>query len=137
ADTGNGRGSTDTRIRRFTNTTNIGTGTAVTHATNSTNGSTFTINEDGLYFLGSTDGDSTSAHGFGISVNSNQLTTSIASITAANRLGVTAALAATTFPVSMGLVVRLRVGDVVRAHTNTAIGDITTLATFTARKIGD
>lgn len=136
ASTGNGRGSTDDRIRRITNTTNIGPGTAVTHATSAANGSTFTINEDGLYFLETSDGDSASALGWGFSLNSNQLTTSIASITAANRLQLSRT-EITANAATFSIVRRLRVGDIVRVHTTAASGDATTLCTVTIRRIGD
>lgn len=137
ADTGNGRGSTDTRIRRLTNTTNIGTGSAVTHTTNATNGSTFTINEDGLYALAYADADSTLSMAFGISKNSSQLTTSILTITAADRVGVSTTGVATTGVMTFSITTRLKVGDIIRPHVSGALGDATTLCTFSVRKIGD
>lgn len=137
ADTGNGRGTTATVIRRLTNTTNIGSGSAVTHATSAANGSTFTINEDGLYYLEYSDGDSASLMIQGFSINSSQLTTSILTITAANRLQVNR-IEATGSAMTLSILRRLRVGDVVRPHLNSAtVGDATTLCTITIRRIGD
>ena len=47
---GNGNGSTNTNIRRFTTAT-VNTGTAITYADSATNGATFTINEPGFYYI--------------------------------------------------------------------------------------
>jgi hypothetical protein len=136
ASTGNGRGSTDTAIRRITNTTNIGAGTAVTHATSAGNGSTFSINEDGLYALEYSDADSGAVLVFGFSLNSSQLTTNINAITAANRLQL-ARVEATTSANTLNIIRRLKVGDIIRPHVNGALGDATTLCTVTIRRIGD
>lgn len=46
--TGNGHGSTNTLVRRFT-TTNENTGTSITYADSSTLGASFTINATGVY----------------------------------------------------------------------------------------
>jgi hypothetical protein len=139
ASTGNGRGSTDTLIRRITNTTNIGPGTAVTHATSAANGSTFTINEDGLYSIEYSDGDSAAVITIGVSLNSNQLTTAIASITAANRLQFKRVDTSGGASVDvLAIVRRLKVGDIIRPHLNSATsGDATTHCFFIVRKIGD
>lgn len=112
--TANGRGSTNTAIRRFT-TTLSSVGTAITYADSATLGGSFTINENGIYSISYADtADGSSTYFIGVSVNSAQLTTAIESITAANRLiatetslSVTAMCAAT---------VKLSAGDVVRAH---------------------
>jgi hypothetical protein len=139
ASTGNGRGTTDTVIRRITNTTNIGNGTAVTHATSAANGSTFTINEDGLYSIEYSDGDSAAVITIGVSLNSNQLTTAIASITAANRLQFKRVDTSGGASVDvLAIVRRLKVGDIIRPHLNSATsGDATTHCFFIVRKIGD
>lgn len=113
--TGNGHGATNTKIRRFTNSTT--TGVAITYADSSTLGGTFTINEAGLYSISYTDARTAGAGALGISLNSAQLTTTIDSITVANRL-----LWANT-PGAAGYGVatwsgRLAAGDVIRAHTD-------------------
>ena len=135
--TGNGHGSTNTRIRRWT-TTLENTGTAITYADSATLGGSFTINEAGIYAITVVDSSFGAAIIHGISVNSNQLTTSIASITAAHRLVEAAASASdTTIPCSV--VTKLAQGDVVRAHNN-AFTSPTTAADksmFSIRKILD
>jgi hypothetical protein len=82
--TGNGHGSTNTKIRRYTTTTK-NAGTNITYADSASNGASFTINTTGVYTISIGD---IKASGFfvGISLNSTQLATSIISITAANEL---------------------------------------------------
>lgn len=111
--TGNGHGSTNTKIRRFT-TTLSSIGTAITYADSAANGASFTINARGLYAICYSD-NGASVQPFGVSVNSAQLTTDIQTITAANRLGIHYCIASgvsNTLPV----VALLAVGDVVRPH---------------------
>jgi len=111
--TGNGFGSTNTQIRRFT-TTQTNTGSAITYADSATLGASFTINEDGIYamtFVGQGGGSGVDTY-VGISLNSAQLSTAIELITAANRLGVATA---TTFG-SVSRVQRLVASDVIRPH---------------------
>lgn len=113
---GNGHGSTNNKIRRFT-TTVLNQGTAITYADSSTDGASFTINHPGKYSMFYVDfkaaGDGT--HGF--SRNSNQLTTAVYSITNSHRIvycetpsGSTRACASATL--------ELAAGDVIRPHTD-------------------
>lgn len=116
--TGNGRGSTNTAIRRFTTTlTNVGT--AITYADSATLGASFTINETGLYSISYSDTDAGSAIYFGASLNSAQLTTSLQTITAANRL--VGAICSSGATPNCSRVVRLTVGDVVRPHATPGV----------------
>jgi len=115
-ETGNGRGSTNTVIRRFTTTT-TSRGAAITYADSASNGASFTINEDGLYAISYVDAYSAGSSRHGVSVDSTELTTDIGSITASTRLGHTqastgliACFATTTF---------LTAGQVVRPHGQT------------------
>lgn len=80
----NAAASTNTRILRYT-TVAESTGTAITPATSDTDGASFTISQDGLYFLCISD-RAGSSRGFGFSKNSAQLTTDIGSITASTRV---------------------------------------------------
>lgn len=82
--TANGFGSTNTVIRRFSNTVD-NFGTSVTYTDSATAGSSFLINEDGIYEISYTD-NNTTASVIGLSRNSTQLTTAINSISVANRL---------------------------------------------------
>ena len=85
--TANGYGSTNTAIRRFTNTV-TNQGSDITYADSATLGASFTINTNGVYAITYTDCFTGVGSFHGISVDSNQLTTSVATITAANRLTV-------------------------------------------------
>jgi hypothetical protein len=115
---GNGEGSTNTMIRRFT-TISTNTGTAISITQSATNGDSFTINEPGIYAISYVDEDGTGGVGFGLSKNSNQLTTSIQSITLANCLG-SAFLNSANQVSFMGVTCLLAVNDVIRAHGSTA-----------------
>lgn len=135
--TGNGHGSTNNKVRRFT-TTQSSAGTAITYADSAANGGSFTINETGLYAISYMDvlTGGGSVFYFGVSVNSAQLTTSIESITAADRLTMAKMPAANThWPVSV--TVRLTAGDVVRAHTDGTVDSVSAVTSvFRIRKIG-
>jgi hypothetical protein len=133
--TGNGHGSTSTKIRRFT-TALTSVGTAITYADSSTLGGTFTINEDGIYAVKYRDTKAAGACYFGISLNSAELTTSIDAITIASMVAF-ASTPSAGLPGEINAVVKLSAGDVVRAHTN-AQTDASTAATsqFIIRKVG-
>jgi hypothetical protein len=128
---GNGYGSTNTCIRRFT-TAEVNTGTAITYADSATNGATFTINSDGLYAISYADGPT--ADNIGISLSSNQLTTSISTITAAHRLIFSAVPASQTGQCS--ITTRLVATDVIRAHSAGNQGNVN-LVKFEIIKIGN
>lgn len=114
--TGNGFGSTNTKIRRFT-TSVQSTGSDITYTDSATNGASFTVNTAGVYAIAYTDEGDTGAPHMGISLNSSQLTTDLSAITAANRL------VGTNFGTgnergSVAVTVLLAANDVIRAHTN-------------------
>lgn len=132
--TGNGHGSTNTKIRRFT-TAVTNTGTAITYADSAANGASFTINTEGLYSITYTDRGS-SVENLGISVNSSQLTTGIATITAANRLAATSISVANTYA-SVSIVTKLAVNDVVRPHDEGSLNGTDAMCRFTIRRIGN
>lgn len=134
--TGNGYGSTNTVIRRFT-TTLTSVGTAITYADSATLGSTFTINETGLYSIYYADDTAGSSIGWGISLNSAQLTTAIQSIAIATRLAGPANTGSGSALSGLCRIVKLTAGDVIRAHTNGAATPTTTdRAFFAIRKVG-
>ncbi|MCA0214507.1 MAG: hypothetical protein LCH79_15185 [Proteobacteria bacterium] len=133
--TGNGHGSTNDKIRRYT-TTQTNTGTAITYADSAANGASFTINQPGFYECYMQDSASAGNPLYGISVNSAQLTTDISSITAASRFGLARA-ATTNFGTPLTRVLRLVIGDVVRPHTDGGPDDTTvTGSLFSIRKVG-
>jgi hypothetical protein len=111
----NGYGSTNTMIRRFTNTT-INTGTDITYADSATLGATFTINTAGVYAISYSDSFAASAD-MGLSLNSTQLTTAISSITAADCLALAQSATSAT-EISVSCTLHLAVNDVIRAHTS-------------------
>lgn len=116
-DTGNGHGSTATKIRRFTNT-RVSTGTDITYADSATNGGTFTINTAGVYAIHYSDYKSTAGTFIAISIDVSSTTTNAASLTYANgrRHGVNTAGASLAGVTSWAGI--LAAGAVIRAHTD-------------------
>ncbi len=132
--TANGWGSSSTKIRRFT-TAVVNIGNAISYVDSSTLGAVFTINEAGVYAITFMDSSSTIIR-YGISLNSAQLTTGIATITAANRLAVDRNSASDeTEMVSWTGV--LAAGDVIRPHDapSAETAETATVA-FTIAKVG-
>ena len=132
--TGNGHGSTNTKIRRFT-TTLVNTGTAITYADSVTNGGSFTINETGIYAIDYHDDAAAGSPCIGLSLNSAQLTTAIFSVSVENRLSVsvnTAGIGPETHCMR-----RFVAGDIIRAHSGGTVPDVTTdSCKFSITKIG-
>lgn len=131
--TGNGYGSTNTCIRRFT-TTQRSVGTAITYADSAANGASFTINEAGDYLIQWADVNSGGAAYLGFSVNSSQLTTSISSITAANRLAICQTPAAGVAGM-VSAVYRAAVNDVIRPHAFTNLDSTGVQSWFRIKKV--
>jgi hypothetical protein len=116
-ETGNGHGSTNTVIRRYTTTVaSVGSGTDYTYADSATAGMSVTINTAGFWAISLSDRASTGATSFGISVNSAQLTTSILSITNTARLAISQTGSGANTTTQIGTVVYLNANDVIRAH---------------------
>jgi hypothetical protein len=132
--TGNGHGSTNTRIRRFTTAmTNVGT--AITYADSATNGASFTINETGIYAIYYADNYGAGASRYGISVDSAQLTTTIDNISIANRVAWTYnPTTGESEPVSR--TIRIAAGSVIRPHTDGNVNNASDKAFFSIRKVG-
>lgn len=113
---GNGHGSTNNKIRRYTNIqTNLGSG--ITYADSAASGGSFTINEPGVYSVNMNDQGS-SVYSIGISVNSSTLTTSIASVTWANGYRGSVETPQNNYSASLSRTLYLSASDVVRAHTD-------------------
>ena len=108
-------GTTNTKIRQIAGWTT--TGTDITPANTDATGTSFTINRAGVYAIYYLDEFAAMGQLLGVSVNSNQLTTSIGTITAANRLCLTS-MQVNALAISVSVTVRLNVGDVVRPHTS-------------------
>jgi hypothetical protein len=135
-DTGNGHGSTNTKIRRFTNTRkNIGT--AITYADSAANGGSFTINDTGVYTITYMDKHTSSDEFFAITVNDSAMTTN-----AGTPLTYAQGMRAMTFNVSTRVVCvswtgNLTAGDVVRAHTNGSANATDGSTMFTIAKVSN
>lgn len=112
-DTPNGVGAVDTKIRVFTNVTTVGAD--ITRATSANNGDTFTINVSGLYAITYSDFSTAAAATLGLSVNSNELTTGILTITGANILSHASTPGANQSGY-IGCTRLFTAGDVIRAH---------------------
>lgn len=111
--TGNGYGSTNTKIRRFT-TIKKNVGDAITYADSASGGGSFLINSGGLYEIQCCDRYTTAANDcfFGFSLNSAALTTNIQSDSAR----VTMAYVKDNVYAPLTRTVMLSAGDVIRMH---------------------
>lgn len=126
--TSNGQGSTNTAIRRFSNTI-TNTGSDITYADSSTLGASFTINTSGIYAIHYNDQFNGSGQ-LGLSLNSTQLTTSVGSITATDRIAYAICSAANTNSM-VGATLYLSAGSVIRPHSTNATANGTAPATST------
>jgi hypothetical protein len=133
-DTGNGYGSTNTRIRRFSNITQS-IGSDILYQDSATLGASFTVQTSGVYEISYTDRFS-AASGLGLSRNTTSPTTNITGLSASERLASTdTALANYNGNVSwQGY---LSAGDVIRPHTDGISGGTSQgLVQFTITKQG-
>jgi hypothetical protein len=132
--TGNGFGSTNTLIRRFS-TTQSSVGSDITYADSATLGASFTINTTAIYAMSYTERLSSAGY-FGISVNSTELTTAIESITDTDRFALQYADNGNGAR-SVSVTARLAASDVVRAHTSiTGTFQASFAQVFRIRKVG-
>ena len=122
--TGNGHGSTNTKIRRFS-TVLTDVGGDIDYAESSTLGSSFTINQDGIYAIDYVENGAVVTQ-FAISKNASDLTADPNTLDPSERLGRNNA---TGFG-HIGAIVKLSSGDVIRAHTNAAGNDTTDSVQF-------
>ena len=131
--TANGYGSTNTKIRRFTNIVN-NVGTDITYADSATLGATFTINTSGVYSASFSDQFTTTSL-LGISLNSTQLTTQILAITIGDILSVSLTPLA-NYPGATSATFYATAASVVRAHNDgSTSGANTTGCQFTIARV--
>jgi len=131
--TANGYGSTNTPIRRFTNTV-TNQGTDITYADSATLGATFTINTNGVYAISYND-QFAGAGNMGVSLDCSTLTTNLSSISVSEVVCAVATSAA-NFAGSCSATLYLASGSVIRAHTNAGItGTAVTLCQFTITRV--
>lgn len=138
-DTGLGLGTTNTAIRRFANVTQNNC-PGITMTSSAALGNLFTVTQAGLYrFIYSEIGQGATSYA-GVSVNSNQLTTSVQSINIAHvgaRIAQTAQ-GTTKTGANISSTVKLSIGDVLTCHST--IGTYspeTNLTRFEIEKILD
>lgn len=130
--TGNGHGSTNNKIRRFT-TIQENVGSNITYADNAANGASFTINKSGYYCITYSDYRSTIVSQLGISKDSSQLTTQIDSVNIANRLAIGCAEVGLAGQVSV--TTYLAAGSVIRAHTDGTLDSVDNRCYFSIEEI--
>jgi hypothetical protein len=133
-DSGNGHGSTATKIRRFSNI-RLNVGSDITYADSSTNGGSFTINTAGRYAVTFCE-VSSGGHIHGISVNASSLTTTIETVTYANGKRAVATISPVNNPSSVSWVGYLSASDVVRAHTSGSSDGTSDNVIFSISRIG-
>lgn len=126
-----GKGSTNTCINRYS-TVVTNQGTDITYADSATLGASFTINTNGIYAISMTGSPINSFTG--ISVNSSQLSTSIDTITAADRLS-DAGGGASGVPLPVSSTVYLSAGAVVRPHGTTVADNNPSVSQFTITRV--
>lgn len=114
----NGYGSTSTKIRRYINTTTVGT--CLTGADSVANGYTITVNEPGIYCISCYDTFDTAGEA-GLSLNSSQGTTAIGGITASDILANATTSAGGHFEF-LSVTTALKTNDIIRCHTDGATG---------------
>lgn len=116
----NGFGSTNTRIRRFdTEIKNIGS--SMTHSVNASDGSSITINENGVYSFSYCDAIIAQGAAYGLSLNSSSLTTGIWSIPTSQILVLASDLSSgdvdlTNVSIPITYTGAFQAGDIVRPH---------------------
>ena len=113
---GNGHGSTNTKVRKFTNAVTVGS--ALTYTASATLGDKVVVNASGIYAIRYADSCTGAASIFGISINSAEGTTSVATIVDATCRGVITAAAASGQ--NLLWVGTLTAADVVWMHTDGA-----------------
>lgn len=131
--TANGYGSTNTCIRRFTNTV-LNQGNDITYADSATLGASFTINKSGIYSV-SYSCSFLAAAFFGLSLNSSQLSTDVTTIAIADRLAVAMASSAGNWPANLAWTGYLSAGSVLRPHNQGLQGNGSVDALFTITRV--
>lgn len=118
--TGNQHGATNTKIRRFLTIVKlVGDAIQYNYGTEQIEGAEARITQNGVYTITYTEGSNTTGDSFGISVNSRQLTTSVASITVSTRPAYTVLFPGNgVYTSCITATEYLHAGDIVRPHTS-------------------
>jgi hypothetical protein len=133
-DTGNGHGSTNTKVRRFTNS-RISTGTDITYADSATLGATFTINTAGVYSIKYEDQDAGGQASVCITVNGSALTTAASSLTFAQGRRAFALAAVNNSIPACSVTLVLAVNDIVRPQDEGANDDTGAACNFCITRV--
>jgi len=128
--TGNGHGSTNNKIRRMTTTvTNTGA-LSWTYADSASLGGSITFVASGVYSANYIDANASAQHG--LSLNSNQLTTAIESITETHKLMICSEGSVTA---GSGVTFYAASGDVLRMHTDGSMTDTAGVGRFRLERL--
>jgi hypothetical protein len=119
--TGNGFGSTNTKIVRFSNIQK-NVGTAITYADSSTLGGSFTINEAGVYSISCGIRSNSSSTYVGVTLNSTALTTDVWNSANNNFRLCLSDTPGAGFSTACSATVYCQPGDVLRVHGDGASG---------------
>lgn len=129
---GNGNGSTNTTVRRFTSqVSNIGQD--ITYADSATLGGSFTVNKTGWYSIAYSDNGSGTGD-IGITINSTALTTGVSSITYAQGKRSNASFNGNTASCSWSGY--LNAGDIIRAQFGGTMTNSASQTIMTVNRIG-
>lgn len=136
-DTGNGHGSTNTRIRRFTNVRANSLGSYLTYADDASLGMSITCNIAGRYEFTYADYNNAGSGAIGISLNTAVPTTNVSALSYAQgkRTIINTPGAATSSSTTITL--DLNPGDVVRAHTSANVNGADDNVFFRAIRVGN
>lgn len=119
--TSNGRGTTNTKIRRFTTVTTNTATADVTYADSATLGMSITVSVSGLYTMQYEEAYTANSSLYGISRNSSQLSTAFSSITRTDAVARMIGIGTASFDGACASYTGyLAAGDVIRAHISTA-----------------
>lgn len=131
--TPNGYGSTNNKIRRFTNVV-VNQGADITYSDSPTLGASFTINTPGVYAISYGD-QFTATSSVGLSLNTTAPTSQVYTIPVAEILSISSAPAPNAASVA-AWTGRLKPGDVVRPHTDAVpSGTATGAVQFTITRV--
>lgn len=134
-DSPNGHGSTNTTVRRYTNTRKNTLGAFATYADSATLGMSVTINIPGLYFVVVADSRSDGTAICGVTVNSSGLTTGVTGLTYAQGRRAAGVGDAGNFP-NATAILRLAAGDVVRSQSSNSPNTTAATGFFQLVRIG-
>lgn len=136
---GDGHGSVQTKIRKLIFYQRLKTGSAFSQSMTSTNGLEITILEDGAYSIVYCDAATTAGKYFGISLNASigSLSTNISAIPHDEILGMIRTQTVSS-GVCLPVTTNLKIGDVIRPHTNGDInGTVDFETSFRITKVGN